>query len=97
MDRKRQQENEQAAGILKALAHPVRPCLVRRLMERGRHNVSYMESCLDVSQSGISQHLSKLKAAGIVRGTREGNEIYYELCNEQVKEIVEVLFKEEQQ
>ena len=92
MDRKRQQENEQAAGILKALAHPVRLCMVR-----GRNNVSYMESCLDVSQSGISQHLSKLKAAGIVRGTREGNEIYYELCNEQVKEIVEVLFKEEQQ
>ena len=89
MDRKRQQENEQAAGILKALAHPVRLCMVRGLMERGRNNVSYMESCLDVSQSGISQHLSKLKAAGIVRGTREGNE--------QVKEIVEVLFKEEQQ
>ena len=97
MDRKRQQENEQAAGILKALAHPVRLCMVRGLMERGRNNVSYMESCLDVSQSGISQHLSKLKAAGIVLGTREGNEIYYELCNEQVKEIVEVLFKEEQQ
>lgn len=95
MDIKRQRENEDMAELLKALAHPVRLCMVRGLMERGRNNVSYMESCLDLSQSGISQHLSKLKAAGIVKGTREGNEIYYELCNEQVKEIVKLLFKEE--
>ena len=64
MDRKRQQENEQAAVILKALAHPVRLCMVRGLMERGRNNVSYMESCLDVSQSGISQHLSSSRQPG---------------------------------
>lgn len=96
MDIKRQRENEDGAALLKALAHPVRLCMVRGLIERGRNNVSYMESCLDLSQSGISQHLSKLKAAGIVKGTREGNEIYYELCNEQVKQIVTLLFKEDE-
>ncbi|MEG0378233.1 MAG: metalloregulator ArsR/SmtB family transcription factor [Eubacterium sp.] len=95
MDIKRQRENEAAAELLKALAHPVRLCMVRGLLEKGRNNVSYMEFCLDLSQSGISQHLSKLKAAGVVKGTREGNEIYYELCNEQVKEIVKLLFKED--
>ncbi|MEG0378239.1 MAG: metalloregulator ArsR/SmtB family transcription factor [Eubacterium sp.] len=95
MDIYRKKENETMAEMLKALAHPVRLCMVRGLYEEGRHNVSYMESCLEVSQSGISQHLSKLKAAGIVKGTREGNEIYYDLCNEKVRDLIRVLFEEE--
>ncbi len=92
----RSQENEQAATLFKALAHPVRVCIVRSLAERGRANVSYMDACLDTSQSGISQHLAKLRAAGIVRGVREGNEVYYELCNDTVKTMLQLLFKEEQ-
>ncbi|MEF9917806.1 MAG: metalloregulator ArsR/SmtB family transcription factor [Eubacterium sp.] len=96
MDNNKKRENETTAEILKALAHPVRLCMVRGLCDDGRHNVSYMESCLDISQSGISQHLSKLKAAGIVKGTREGNEVYYDLCNEKVRDLIKVLFEEEE-
>lgn len=94
MQTTRDQENERAAQLLKALAHPVRLCIVRSLMERGRTNVSYMDACLSLSQSGISQHLAKLKSAGIVQGTREGNEVYYELCNDNVKALIQTLFNE---
>ena len=31
------------------------------------------------SQSCISQHLMRLKAAGIVKASRSGNEVYYEV------------------
>lgn len=87
---------EEQAEMLKTLGHPVRLCITRGLMSKGRCNVSYMEECLDVSQSAISQHLSKLKNAGIVKGYRSGNEVYYEVISESARKIINTLFKEEE-
>lgn len=84
---------EQKAELLKALAHPIRLCMVKNLIQGGSCNVSYMEECLEVSQSVVSQHLAKLKAAGIVKGQRQGNEIFYEVKNEEVKAFITALFK----
>ena len=84
---------EQKVELLKALAHPVRLCIVKNLLQDGGCNVSHMEECLEVSQSVVSQHLTKLKAAGIVKGKRQGNEIFYEVANEEVKAIITALFK----
>ena len=61
--------------LLKALAHPVRLCIVRGLIEKGGCNVGHMQECLAAPQSTISQHLQKLRAAGIVTGTRNGLEV----------------------
>ncbi|GAA3321904.1 hypothetical protein GCM10020331_039680 [Ectobacillus funiculus] len=49
------------AELLKVLAHPVRLCIVKGLIERGPSNVSTMYTCLNMPQSTISQHLAKLK------------------------------------
>jgi len=87
---------EERAEMLKTLGHPVRLCIARGLISKGRCNVSYMEECLDVSQSAISQHLSKLKNAGIVKGYRTGNEVYYEVISESAKKIINALFEEEE-
>lgn len=81
------------ADLLKALAHPIRLCIVKNLIQGGGCNVSFMEECLEVSQSVVSQHLTKLKAAGIVKGRRQGNEIFYAVENEEVKAIITALFQ----
>jgi ArsR family transcriptional regulator len=86
---------EEKAEILKILGHPIRLCIVRGLIKNGRCNVSNMEDCTEVSQSGISQHLAKLKSAGIIKGNRNGNVIFYEVINENVKKIIEAIFEEE--
>ncbi len=80
------------ADILKAIAHPVRLCIVRGLLETGECKVTDMQQCLDVPQSTVSQHLTRLKAAGIVEGKRNGVEIYYYLVNEDVKNVIRALF-----
>jgi|LGVF01.2.fsa_nt_gb ArsR family transcriptional regulator len=86
---------EEPAELLKALGHPVRLCIVKGLSSKGRCNVSYMEECMEISQSGISQHLAKLRNVGIVKGYRSGNEIYYELVSEQAKKIIDAVFSNE--
>ncbi len=79
---------EKKAEILKALAHPVRLCIVNGLLEKEKCNVTYMEKCLAVSQSGISQHLSRLRAAGIIISEKIKNEVYYRIKDEETKQLV---------
>lgn len=83
---------ENNAELLKVLAHPVRLCIVKGLIEKGPSNVSTMYTCLNMPQSTISQHLAKLKSAKIVTSERKGLEIYYDVQNEKVLQLVQVLF-----
>lgn len=80
------------AEMLKVLAHPVRLCIVKGLIEKGECNVSHMQHCLKVPQSTVSQHLQKLRAAGIIEGIRSGLEINYKVCDKKVIQLVSQLF-----
>ena len=80
------------AELLKALAHPLRLCIVRGLIEKNGCNVTHMQDCLSAPQSTISQHLQKLRMAGIVQGTRNGTEIRYSVCDQQVVDLIRILF-----
>ncbi|CAH0120889.1 MULTISPECIES: helix-turn-helix transcriptional regulator [unclassified Paenibacillus] len=86
---------EEAAELLKALAHPVRLCIVKGLLEQGGCNVSHMQECLGLPQSTVSQHLQKLRSMGIVAAERKGLEIKYTVANEQVIQLIRILFEEE--
>lgn len=80
------------AELLKALAHPLRLCIVRSLLRDGCRRVSCIEEHTGQSQSCISQHLMRLKAAGVVRAERAGNEVYYEIADRGVAAVVAALF-----
>ncbi|GBG55648.1 transcriptional regulator [Sporomusaceae bacterium FL31] len=81
----------QKSELLKAMAHPVRLCIIKGLINN-QCNVTKMQECLNLPQSTVSQHLSKLKSAGIIEGERNGLEICYKVVNQQVIKIVEELF-----
>jgi len=76
---------------LKALGHPIRLCIVRGLIESEGCNVTKMQDCLNIPQSTISQHLAKLKSAGIIVGDRKGLEITYRVVDPKVKELIKIL------
>ena len=81
-------ELEKISEVLKALAHPVRLCIAKGLLEKGECNVSHMQSCLEMPQSTVSQHIQKLKSAGIIEGDRNGLEIIYKIKDEKIKKII---------
>jgi len=81
----------QKSELLKALAHPTRLCIIKGLIEK-ESNVTNIQECLDLPQSTVSQHLSKLKAAGIIKGERNGLEISYQVINDDIRKIIKVLF-----
>ena len=80
------------AELLKALSHPVRLRIVRGLLHCGCRNVGCMEANTGQSQSCISQHLMRLKAAGVVKCARSGNEVYYEVADPAAAAVVAALF-----
>jgi len=65
-------QNDNTASFLKALGHPVRLQIARKLMD-GQKCVSEVENTVHISQANTSQHLSILKVNGIVDCIRKGN------------------------
>ena len=85
---------EERAELLKALSNPIRLRIVHGLLRRGCHNVSCMERSTGMSQSCISQHLQKLRAAGAVTCERVGSEVFYRATPEAAR-LAAALFEEE--
>ncbi len=84
---------EEKAELFKAISHPVRLCILEMLLRNNKVKVTDMQCCIEVSQSTVSQHIAKLKAAGIVKGEREGVEIYYSISNEEIKKIIKLILE----
>jgi len=82
---------EEEANLLKAVAHPIRLCIVKGLMAEQGCNVSEMQNCLNIPQSTLSQHLARLREAGILKSERNGLERNYYVINEQVIKVVDAL------
>jgi len=83
---------EKKAEKLKALAHPHRLCIVKGLIDN-KCNVTKIQECLGLPQSTVSQHLAKLKAAGIIDGERKGLEICYSVIDNEIINITKILFE----
>jgi len=87
---------EKMAEKLKALAHPVRLCIVHNLLSQGGCSVGNMQECLGVSQSLTSQHLARLKSAGILKAERKGKSIEYSVDDALAKSVIRVLLEYEE-
>ena len=79
----------QKAELFKAISHPVRLCILAILFKNKKIKVTDIQCCIEVSQSTVSQHLAKLKSAGIISGQREGTEIHYSISNKEVEQIIQ--------
>lgn len=70
-------EQNTAAKIAKAFAHPARVAIIEHLIKENRCINSDLVSELGLAQATISQHLKELKNADIIKGTIEGASISY--------------------
>lgn len=81
-------ELEGAANVLKLLGDKTRLTIVAILKQRECCVCEFLE-VFDTSQPSISQHLRKLKDAGMVKEERRGQWIYYSL--NQQNELYEMI------
>ena len=71
------------AEVLKTLANPRRLDILHRLAE-GPCEVGRLAEEIGASQPNVSQHLSVLRAAGLVEAERDGREVRYRLTDPDV-------------
>ncbi|MBQ7296148.1 MAG: winged helix-turn-helix transcriptional regulator [Clostridia bacterium] len=72
---------------LKALADPIRREILN-MLKGGRMSAGEITDRFEVTGASISRHLSVLKDADLIRDTREGKFIYYELNASVLEEIM---------
>lgn len=74
-------------NTLKALADPIRREILN-LLKDGKLSAGEITEHFDVTGASISRHLSVLKEAELIRDTREGKFIIYELNASVLEEIM---------
>lgn len=74
-------------NTLKALADPIRREILN-LLKNGRLSAGEISDHFPVTAASISRHLSVLKEADLIRDTREGKYIYYDLNTTVLEEVM---------
>lgn len=74
-------------STLKALADPIRRDILN-LLKEGRLSAGEIGEHFPVTAASISRHLAVLKEADLIRDTREGKYIYYELNASVLEEVM---------
>ena len=72
---------------MKVLADPIRREILN-MLKSGRMSAGEITERFDVTGAAVSRHLSVLREADLIRDTREGKFIYYELNASVLEEIM---------
>jgi len=72
-----EEANAYLARLAKAIAHPARVAIIRLLVRHEGCIVGGIVDELPLSQSTVSQHLKRLKEAGLIRGEVDGPRVCY--------------------
>lgn len=92
MDLSRMEQNaDQASQLLTAMANPKRLMILCNLLDQ-ELNVSQLAERVNLAQSPLSQHLSKLRAWGFVKTRRDGQQVNYSLQSDDVRQVLSTLY-----
>ena len=72
---------------MKALSDPIRREILG-LLKAGRLSAGEISEKFPVSGAAVSKHLSVLKEADLIRDTRDGKYIFYELNTSVLEEVM---------
>ena len=81
---------EKAAALLKLIAHPHRLMILCLLLESEK-NVTDLVEAIGINQTAVSNHLAKLRSAGVVEFTRYHRVLQYRLTSKELEAIIATL------
>jgi ArsR family transcriptional regulator, virulence genes transcriptional regulator len=88
--RRLSEHSNSAAALLSAMANPKRLMILCNLVN-GEVPVGVLANQVGLSQSALSQHLSKLRAQKLVKTRRDAQTIYYSSNSQQVMTLLSAL------
>jgi DNA-binding transcriptional ArsR family regulator len=82
---------DRASALMRTLGHKGRLLILCQLAS-GEKSVGELSENLDISQSPLSQHLSRMRKEGLVKTRRQAQSIYYSLKADEAGKIIECLY-----
>ncbi|NLG37976.1 MAG: winged helix-turn-helix transcriptional regulator [Clostridiales bacterium] len=81
------------AEVLKAMAHPLRLCILMALYEQEGTSVTALRDQMRAPQSTVSQQLGILRRAGLVSAERTGKLVSYRIADSNIRGIVAIMMR----
>jgi len=78
---------QRAADAFRLLSDPTRVRIVSALLQ-GESSVTCLADLCGVTPTSVSQHLAKLRLAGLVQGRREGTFVYYAARDDRLRRLL---------
>lgn len=86
----RDEDLGEVARVFKILGDPTRTRLLYALLEAGELCVCDLSAATGVSEATISQSLRLLRASRVVKGRRDGRNVFYRLSDTHVRMLLDV-------
>jgi ArsR family transcriptional regulator, virulence genes transcriptional regulator len=83
----------EVADVLRALANERRLMILCKLVEWGEANVNTLAQAVGLSQSALSQHLAKMRDAGVVAYRRESQTVWYRIVDPRIEQLFATLYR----
>lgn len=81
------------AERLKALGHEGRLLVLCELVKRGEATAGSLTGIAGLSQSALSQHLTRMREEGLIAYRREGQTLWYRIADHRIEELMGELFR----
>jgi DNA-binding transcriptional ArsR family regulator len=79
------------SGALRVMGHPYRLRIVEHLDLEGPRPGHALLSALGGAQGALSQHVARLRGAGVLRAERRGREVWYALASPAARTILDCM------
>jgi len=87
---------EDAAYVLKAIAHSTRLQIISLLANNDELNVTEISTKLQCEQSLLSHHLTNMRARGVLNCRKEGKNCFYSLKNRKIMKVLDCIIESSQ-
>lgn len=87
------QQAEEVARLLNLLGNENRLLILCHLMMNKEMRVSEIVDAVGLSQSALSQHLTKLRVDGLVSFRRESQTLHYRIADARVSKLIKLVKK----
>ncbi len=84
-------EVSKIASVLHVIANESRLIIFVEMIRSGEATVTSLAEAAGLSQSGASQHLGKMRDAGLVSFRRDSQTLWYRVVDARVQDLIEVL------
>lgn len=82
---------KEVSDILKVISN-VNRLMILCILEEGEKTVSDLNKKINgITMPALSQHLSSLKLAGIIKNEKKGMNVFYQISDYRIIEVIKVL------